>query len=126
MSAELPPVGGALQTPSRSAIPESGWARTSFITGLIGFLLSLTAPVPFIPLISWLALPLGLVALAAGWVARRRARLIDDHTSHRRAGWGMALGCLGWIIDAITLFVTVAIVGALGVGLFFSLLGRNR
>ncbi len=91
----------------------SRWAWASFLSGLSGCLLAATAFVPFIVGVSLLAWPLGFVALAAGWVGRRRARAASDWANGRRAGWGMALGCLGWIVEGLAFVVVIGLLAAL-------------
>lgn len=95
----------ASQTPQTNR-----WAWASFVAGLAGFILALTALVPFIFGLAWLAWPLGLIAIASGWIGRRRARGVEDRANGRRAAWGIAFGCLGWVVDAVAF---VAIVGVL-------------
>jgi len=98
----------------------SGWAVASFVLGLIGFLVALTAPIPFIPILSAFTWPLGLGAMIAGWAARRQARTTGDDASMPQARWGVGLGCLGWTIQ----FVTSAIKVLIAIG-FIALLINN-
>lgn len=88
-------------------------AATSLTLGIVGFLFSLTTPVPFIPLISLLAYPLGLGAIVAGWAGERRAKANGDDTGVAQARWGVRLGCLSWIIEVITRIVTTIILAGL-------------
>ncbi len=89
------------------------WSLFSLVLGVLGFLLALTAPIPFIPLISIFTWPLGLGALAAGWAGGRLARTTDDGAAAAQARWGIRLGCLGWAIQLATSAVKVLI--AIGV-----------
>jgi hypothetical protein len=84
-------------------------AATSLTLGVVSFLLSLTAPVPFIPLISLFAYPLGLGAIVAGWAGERRAKTSGDPIGVAQAQWGMRLGCLSWLIEAATRLITLII-----------------
>ncbi|MEK7327495.1 MAG: hypothetical protein AAB217_19800 [Chloroflexota bacterium] len=88
-------------------------AVASLTLGIIGFLLSLTTPIPFIPLISLFAYPLGLGAMAAGWAGERRAKANGDATGVAQARWGLRLGCLSWIIEVITRIITAVILAGL-------------
>jgi hypothetical protein len=96
------------------------WALASFWCGLLGFLLSLTAPIPFIPIISFFSLPLGLAALLVGWVGRNRAKVANDRAATHQIQWGIGLGCVGWLIQILTLIITFLIVAGLLVTLFGS------
>ncbi len=88
-------------------------AVTSLTLGIAGFLLSLTTPVPFIPLISLLAYPLGLGAIVAGWAGERRAKANGDDTGVAQARWGVRLGCLSWIVEMTTRIITAIILAGL-------------
>ncbi|MEK7277568.1 MAG: hypothetical protein AAB427_09480, partial [Chloroflexota bacterium] len=57
-----------LATPRRNR-----WSLSSLILGIASLLLSFIAYVPFIPFLSLMSFPLGLCAMAAGWVGRRQA-----------------------------------------------------
>lgn len=100
--------------------PRNYWAMASFWCGFVGFLLSLTAPIPFIPLISFFSLPLGLVALLVGWIGRKQAKGSNDKVAGQQIGWGVGFGCVGWLIQIATLIVTFLIIAGLVVTLFGS------
>lgn len=103
------------------AFRRNAWAVASFVLGLIGFLVALTAPIPFIPILSAFTWPLGLGAMVTGWVARRQAQMADDRSAAGTARWGVGLGCLGWTIQFITSTVKVLILAGLLAALFSSL-----
>lgn len=88
-------------------------AATSLMLGVVSFLLSLTAPIPFIPLISLFAYPLGLGAIVAGWAGERRAKNNGDPTGVAQAQWGVKLGCLSWLVEAVTRLITLIILTGL-------------
>ena len=88
-------------------------AVTSLALGVVSFLLSLTTPVPFIPLFSLFAYPLGLGAIVAGWAGGRRAKTNDDASGVAQARWGVRLGCLSWIIEVTTRIITAVILAGL-------------
>ncbi len=89
------------------------WTATSLALGTISFLLSLTTPVPFIPLISLFAYPLGLGAIVAGWAGGRRAKANGDVTGVAQAQWGVRLGCLSWLIEVTTRVITAILLTGL-------------
>ena len=88
-------------------------AATSLVLGTLSFLFALTAPVPFIPLISLFAYPFGLGAILAGWAGGRRAKANGDGAGVAQARWGVRLGCLSWIIEAVTRLITLIILAGL-------------
>lgn len=93
------------------------WSAFSLWLGVFGFLVALTAPIPFIPLLSTLTWPFGLAAMAAGWAGERSAKAGGDASSGGRARWGIRLGCLGWIVQAATSVVKLFILaGVLAYG----------
>ena len=102
------------------ALRRNFWAITSLTLGATGFALSLTTPLPFIPLISLLAWPLGLGALLAGWAGGRLAKAEGDPAAAAQARWGIRLGCLGWLIEGGTRLITFLIVAGLLAILFAS------
>ncbi len=89
------------------------FAVTSLLLGAMSLLFSLTAPVPFIPLISLFAYPLGFGAIVAGWAGGRRAKTAGDLSGASQARWGVRLGCLSWIIEATTRVITTLILAGL-------------
>jgi len=88
-------------------------AVTSLALGVVSFLLSLTTPVPFIPVLSLFAYPLGLGAIVAGWAGERRAKTNGDASGVAQARWGVRLGCLSWIIEVTTRIITAVILAGL-------------
>ncbi|MCC7358203.1 MAG: hypothetical protein IT317_01920 [Anaerolineales bacterium] len=80
-----------------SAAPASGraraWAASALWAGLAWLLLA-ALPVPGTSL---LGVPVSLYALIAGWVSAREGRAAGDLVAVRRARWGMALGCAGYV-----------------------------
>jgi len=89
------------------------WAIVSLVCGLLGFLLALTAPIPFVPLVSIFNWPLGLVAILAAWVVRRQAPTDPDLSAAGRARWGVRLGCAGWTIQFIVSTIKVLVIAGL-------------
>jgi hypothetical protein len=97
-------------TPAASVSRRNYWPLVSLWLGVLGFALALTAPIPFVPIISAFTWPLGLAAMAAGWAGGRAARVSDDVTAAGRARWGIRLGCMGWIIQAATSTIKMLII----------------
>ncbi len=85
------------------------WAVTSLVCGILGFALALTAPIPFVPIISIFNWPLGLIALLTGWVGLRQAKAHQDASATARVQWGVRLGCAGWVIQFVTSTIKVLI-----------------
>ena len=56
-----------------------------------------------------IGLPFGLYALAAGWLGLHRSKRAADRFGARLAGWGVGLGCAGFVWQVLYL----AIVGGL-------------
>lgn len=54
-------------------------------------------------------LPFGVYALAAGWLGLTRSKQAADRSAARMAGWGVGLGCAGFVWQVLYL----AIVGGL-------------
>lgn len=86
-------------------------AMISFVLGLLGLLVALTAPIPFVPILSAFTWPFGLGAMLTGWAARRVARTNGDAQPDSRARWGIRLGCAGWIVQFATSVVKVILIG---------------
>ncbi len=60
-------------------------------------------------LTTFVGLPFGVYALAAGWLGFARSKRAADRMGVRLAGWGVGLGCAGFVWQALYL----AIVGGL-------------
>lgn len=73
-------------------------AIASLIFGILGLVVALTAPIPFVPLVSAFTWPFGLCAIAFSKLAAAK----NDAGAESQSKWGMRLGCLGWIIQFIT------------------------
>jgi purine-cytosine permease-like protein len=99
--------------------PYNYLAIISLVLGILGLVVALTAPIPFVPLISAFTWPFGLVAI----LASRAVKKNDDPTAQRQAKWGVRLGCMGWIIQFITSVVKLTIFIGLVVAGVQSLLG---
>lgn len=89
------------------------WPLFSLWLGVFGLALALTAPIPFVPFISALTWPLGLSAMAAGWAGGRAATTNGDVTGAGQARWGIRLGCLGWIVQAVTSVIKMLILAGI-------------
>ncbi|MBI3177045.1 MAG: hypothetical protein HYZ35_03550 [Chloroflexi bacterium] len=103
-----------------STAPRTGnlWSFASLVLGVTSLIFSLIAWAPFIPAVSLLSWPLGLCAMASGWVGEKRACADRDPAATGQAHWGRRLGCLAWIIEGLAGVVFVLMVGGLvGVGL---------
>jgi len=100
-------------TPAASVSRRNYWPLVSLWLGVLGFALALTAPIPFVPIISALTWPLGLAAMAAGWAGGRAATTKGDITGAGQARWGIRLGCLGWIIQAVTSVIKMLILAGI-------------
>lgn len=74
------------------------FAIASLVLGILGLVVALTAPIPFVPLISVFTWPFGLIAILASRAVKRG----DDPTAQQQAKWGVRLGCMGWIIQFVT------------------------
>jgi hypothetical protein len=83
------------------------WSLASLIFGTLGLLFALTAPIPFVLVISVFNWPLGVAALLTGWKGGQLAKIVGDPRGASRARWGMRLGCLGWTVQFITSIVKV-------------------
>jgi hypothetical protein len=86
------------------------WAIASLVCGILGLLLALTAPIPFVPLISIFNWPLGLLAIIAAWVARRQNPQGLAEPAAGRAKWGVRLGCAGWTLQFIVSTIKVILI----------------
>ncbi|MBM4423742.1 MAG: hypothetical protein FJ030_10160 [Chloroflexi bacterium] len=89
------------------------WALASLWLGVFGLALALTAPIPFVPLISAFTWPLGFGAMMTGWAGRRAARSNGDATAGQQSRWGIRLGCLGWAVQVITSIVKMMILAGM-------------
>ena len=89
------------------------WALTSLWLGVFGFALALTAPIPFVPILSAFTWPLGFGAMVAGWAGRRAAQSSGDATAEQRSRWGIRLGCLGWAVQVITSVIKMMILAGI-------------
>lgn len=99
------------QLPAPGSSQRNGWAILSLVSGLLGLLLALTAPIPFVPIISIFNWPLGLIALLAAWVARRQASQFPlTGTAASQARWGVRLGCAGWTFQFIVSTIKVVLI----------------
>ena len=83
---------------NKRAVQRNIWAITSLVIGLISFLLSLLAPVPFVPF-NFCAFPLGAVSMIIGIIIHRSAKRVNDTTAVQQARWGIGLGCVSWLIN---------------------------
>ena len=66
----------------------------SILVGLVAFMLALVGivPIPFVPLINWIALPIAIVGVALGVVSGRRS--------------GRNLNLLVCVVSGLRLFLT--------------------
>lgn len=99
------------QSPSSTPLRRNYWAIVSLVSGTLRFLLALTAPIPFVPIISIFNWPLGLLAILTAWVARRQTpALAPTDPASFRTRWGIRLGCAGWIFQFIVSTIKVIII----------------
>lgn len=89
------------------------WAIASLLCGVLGLAFALTAPIPFVPVISIFNWPLGLAAILAGWAGRRQADAAGDSAAAKWVGWGIRLGCAGWIVQFLTSVFKVLVLASL-------------
>ena len=82
-----------MQPEATSPPPGRGWATASLIAGGLWIVFAML-PIPFTTPIG---LPFAGYALIGGWIARRNQLRTGDRVGARRAGWGVGLGCLGFI-----------------------------
>jgi hypothetical protein len=82
--------------------PRRAWATSSLIAGVVWMILAVSPTF----LTTLLGLPFAGYALVVGWLSRRHSRRAGDHAGVRRAGWGVGLGCAGFVY--LTLFYFVA------------------
>ncbi len=80
-------------------------ALSSLVAGGVWLALAV-APTMLTTLIG---LPFGVYALAVGWLGLVRSKRADDRFGARLAGWGVGLGCAGFVWQVLYL----AIVGGL-------------
>ena len=107
----------ALTSPPPGAPPTAApvsraraWATSTVWAGLAWVLLAIL-PVPGTSL---LGVPVSLYALLGGWVSAREGRAAGDRVAVRRARWGMALGCAGYVwLGAFFTIAGAAIVAGL-------------
>lgn len=81
------------------------WALSSLVAGGV-WLVLVVAPTMVTTLIG---LPFGAYALVVGWLSLDRCRRAADRSGARLAGWGVGLGCAGFVWQV----VYVLLVGSL-------------
>src|SRR5438128_532537 len=87
-----------------------GWATSSLIAGLLWVLLAVLP----IPGTTPLGLPFAGYAIVVGMVSLRHGLRVGDQPGTRRAGWGLGLGCAGFVyLLIIYLLLGVLFVGGL-------------
>jgi hypothetical protein len=86
-------------TPQRAA---RRWALSSLVAGAVWLVLAVAPTF----LTTLLGLPFAAYAFGMGWVSGRRCRRMGDANGARLAGWGIGLGCAGFVW--VTLFSLVA------------------
>ena len=87
----------------------NNWAIAGLAFGILSLSVALTAPIPFIPLLSAFTWPLGLGAILLG----RFINTDGNPAAAAQARWGIRLGCLGWIVQIITSLVKLIILTGL-------------
>ena len=85
------------------------WAIAGLVFGILGLSVALTAPIPFIPLLSAFTWPLGLGAILLGHFINTDG----NPGAAAQTRWGIRLGCLGWIIQVITSLVKLMVLTGL-------------
>lgn len=88
--------------------PRRAWATSSLIAGVVWVILAVSPTF----LTTLLGLPFAGYALAVGWLSRGPSLRAGDSTGARRAGWGVGLGCAGFVY----LMVVNLILGGLMLG----------
>ena len=88
--------------------PKRAWANSSLLAGLAWIVLA-ALPVPGTTLAG---LPFGAYAIFAGLFSQRERRQAGDRTGARRAGWGVGLGCAGFVIAVALDLIVVGVVVA--------------
>jgi apolipoprotein N-acyltransferase len=86
------------------------WAISSLAAGAIWLVLAV-APT-FLTTLA--GLPFAAYAFGAGWASSRRCRRLGDQTGARLAGWGIGLGCAGFVwVTAFSLVTGGLLIAAL-------------
>jgi hypothetical protein len=91
--------------------PRRAWATSSLVAGVVWVILAVSPT--FITTL--LGLPFAGYALAVGWLSRGPSLRAGDSTGARRAGWGVGLGCAGFVY---LLVVNLILSGLIVAGLF--------
>jgi hypothetical protein len=99
-----------MSQPSPEPSLRRAWANSSLAAGLAWVVLVIL-PVPGTTV---LGLPFGVYAFWAGLLSQRERRAAGDRTGAHRAGWGVGLSCVGFVI-AVALDVFVVVVVLVGV-----------
>ena len=90
------------------------WAISSLAAGAIWLVLAV-APT-FLTTLA--GLPFAAYAFGAGWASGRRCRRLGDLTGERLAGWGIGLGCAGFVWVALFSLITGGLLIAALLALF--------
>ena len=98
------------ETAERPA-PRRAWATSSLVAGVVWVILAVSPT--FITTL--LGLPFAGYALVVGWLSRRHSLRAGDGPGARRAGWGLGLGCAGFVY---LLVVNLILGGLIVTGLF--------
>ena len=98
------------ETAERPA-PRRAWATSSLVAGVVWVILAVSPT--FITTL--LGLPFAGYALVVGWLSRRHSLRAGDGAGARRAGWGVGLGCAGFVY---LLVVNLILGGLIVAGLF--------
>ena len=84
------------------------WALSSLVAGGVWLVLALAPTV----LTTLAGLPFGVYALAVGWLSLSRCRRAADRSGARLAGWGVGLGCAGFVWQALYVVVAGSLLAA--------------
>jgi hypothetical protein len=93
-------------------------ALSSLVAGGVWLALAV-APTMLTTLIG---LPFGVYALAAGWLSLVRSKQAADRIGARLAGWGVGLGCAGFLWQVLYLAIVGSLLAASVAALITSLL----
>ena len=96
---------------AEQSVPRRAWATSSLVAGVVWVILAVSPT--FITTL--LGLPFAGYALVVGWLSRRHSLQAGDGAGARRAGWGVGLGCAGFVY---LLVVNLILSGLIVAGLF--------
>ena len=87
-------------------VPRRAWATSSLVAGVVWVLLAVSPTI----VTTLLGLPFAGYALVVGWLSRRHSLRAGDGPGARRAGWGVGLGCAGFVYAVVANLIVGGIV----------------